>query len=144
MKQNKNNGSILRRGLVMLFVFLGACLVLLIRLFVLQVINYDEYHQKVIENITSETVLPAARGTIYDCNMNELAYNLPVERVFISPCDMQEDEDMKLAVCQYLSEKLGVDYNTILEKANKANRKDETIQKNVDEAVCYEIRAFID
>lgn len=144
MKQNKNNGSILRRGLVMLFVFLGACLVLLIRLFVLQVINYDEYHQKVIENITSETVLPAARGTIYDCNMNELAYNLPVERVFISPCDMQEDEEMKLAVCQYLSEKLGVDYNTILEKANKANRKDETIQKNVDEAVCDEIRAFID
>ncbi len=139
----KSNSTILRRGLIMLIVFLAACMVLVIRLFFLQVVKYEEYHQKVIENITTETTLPAARGTIYDCNMNELAYNLPVERVFISPCDMQDDEKMKEDVCRFLSETLDVEYEKVLEKANKANRKDETIQKNVEEEVCDKIRAFI-
>ena len=53
----KSNSTILRRGLIMLIVFLAACMVLVIRLFFLQVVKYEEYHQKVIENITTETTL---------------------------------------------------------------------------------------
>ena len=124
----KPSRTVLRRGILFLGICLLLWLILMIRLFVLQVVKYDSYHKLVVENITSSTTLTASRGIIYDCNMTELAYDVPVERIFISPCDIA-NEEQKLAVAKGLSELLEVDYEMVLEKAGKENRQDETIKK---------------
>ena len=138
----KPNKTVLRRGLLVLGGALLLWILLIIRLFYLQVLSYDDYHKLVIDNITSETTITAPRGLIYDCNMTPIAINVQVERVFISPCDIQSEEE-KVLVSQGLSEILDVDYDTIYEKAGRYYRMDETIKNNVEEEKADEVRAFI-
>ena len=64
--------------------------VLIFRLFQLQIIEYDKYQNKVINNIQRYTTLKAERGEIYDTNMTKLASNHTVYRVFISPRDIEK------------------------------------------------------
>jgi stage V sporulation protein D (sporulation-specific penicillin-binding protein) len=73
-----------RRALV-LFLFALAGIILVIRLFDLQILNFDKYHANTVNQYTKETVIKAKRGTIYDRNMKVLAISTTVERVFISP-----------------------------------------------------------
>lgn len=138
----KPSRTVLRRGILFLGICLLLWLILMIRLFVLQVVKYDSYHKLVVENITSSTTLTASRGIIYDCNMTELACDVPVERIFISPCDIA-NEEQKLVVAKGLSELLEVDYEMVLEKAGKENRQDETIKKNVEKEEADKVRAFV-
>ena len=138
----KPNKTVLRRGLLVLGGALLLWILLIIRLFYLQVLSYDDYHKLVIDNITSETTITAPRGIIYDCNMTPIAINVQVERVFISPCDIQSEEE-KVLVSQGLSEILDVDYDTIYEKAGRYYRMDETIKNNVEEEKADEVRPFI-
>ncbi|MBQ3076116.1 MAG: hypothetical protein IJC26_08600, partial [Clostridia bacterium] len=65
--------------------FLIFALVLVVRLFYLQVINFDEYQSNTVNQYTKTNVIEAKRGTIYDRNMKVMAISTPVERVFISP-----------------------------------------------------------
>lgn len=139
----KPDKTILKRGTLVLC---GAILlwgILVFRLFWLQIVKYDEYHGLVIENITASSEISAARGIIYDCNMTELAINTTVKRVFIAPNEIENEED-KVLVARYLSEILEVDYDKIIEKANKSWRADETIKNYVDLDTANEIYAFLD
>lgn len=135
--------TILTRGK---YILLGAVVLwslLIIRLFWLQIVKYDTYHSLVIDNITASSEIAAPRGIIYDCNMTELAINTTVKRVFIAPNEIENEEDKEL-VARYLSEILDVDYNKIMEKANKSWRADETVKNYVDLDVADEIYAFLD
>ena len=154
----KPDPIIMKRGA---YVLGGAVLLwslLIVRLFWLQIVSYDEYHRVVIENITSQSNISAPRGVIYDCNMTELAINTTVQRVFIAPneiVDREEKdengdkvtvtaEEQKVLAANFLSELLDVDYNTIMEKADKNWRADETIKNYVPKETADEIRVFID
>ena len=112
------------------------------RLFYLQILSYEEYQKKVLENITRETEISATRGSILDRNNIVLAENVTVERVFISPVDI-EDEETRVLVSRGLSEILNVDYDEIYERAGRANRKDETVKRNVEKEDADKVRAFI-
>lgn len=112
-------------------------------LFGMQILDYDEYQQKVIDSIQSYKVVPAERGEIYDRNMVVLATNTKVYRIFIDPSQLKE-EPIKKKVCEGLSEILDVDYDVIYERASKENRADETIKKNVEEADANLVRKFIE
>lgn len=112
-------------------------------LFGMQILDYDEYQQKVIDSIQSYKVVPADRGEIYDRNMVVLATDTKVYRIFIDPSQLKE-EPIKKKVCEGLSEILDVDYKVIYERASKENRADETVKKNVEEADANLVRAFIE
>lgn len=129
------------RAWIIIMIAFGALLVCW--LFGMQILDYDEYQQKVIDSIQSYKVVPAERGEIYDRNMVVLATNTKVYRIFIDPSQLKE-EPVKRKVCQGLSEILDVDYKTIYERASKENRADETIKKNVEEADANLVRAFIE
>lgn len=116
--------------------------VIIVNLFILQIINNSKYEQLVIDNITTETTVKASRGTIYDCNMNVLAEDETVERIFISPFDIESDEERE-TICSGLSEILGVDYDEIMKKALKTNRKDETVKNYVEKDLADKVREFI-
>ena len=154
----KPDPIILKRGA---YVLGGAILLwalLIVRLFWLQIVSYDEYHRVVIENITSQSNISAPRGVIYDCNMTELAINTTVQRIFIAPNEIKDREEkdengetytvtaeeQKVMAANFLSALLDVDYNTIMEKADKNWRADETIKNYVPKETADEIRTFID
>ena len=59
--------------------------VLLLRILLYQTVDYDRYQKKVIEQMTTEAKVAAARGNIYDVNGVLLATNVTTYRVFISP-----------------------------------------------------------
>ena len=132
----------LRRGGVMLFAFGIVWAILFSRLAYLQIYKYDEYSSKVARNVQREFTVSATRGAIYDRNMTQLAANVTVWRVFISPYFFTDDAQ-KLLICEGLSKILGVEYGMILEKANKSERKDETVKKEATDEEAEKVREFI-
>ncbi len=137
-------------------------------LFKMQILGYEKYQQDVIDNLTVETTEKANRGKIYDSNMNLLATNTTAYRIFISPKDIQHTTYTNLIekslnrvrygnsvnaaasskredeiIAEGLSAILGVDYDTIIEKTAKKNRRDETIKTNVDSETAQKVREFI-
>ncbi len=107
-----------------------------------QVINYDYNFGKVMANMMQVSTIKAERGNIYDRNMQLLATNITTYRVFISPADIEKEEDRE-NICKNLSDILDVSYEEIMTRALKTNRKDETIKKNVSEEDATAIREFI-
>ena len=135
----------------------------------MQVFEYDRYQEEVLNQITVENTVAAKRGTIYDRNMNVIATNQTMWRVFISPVDIQSavyssaieraihrvryGDDAREAVASGrqdeliasgLSEILGVDYDFVLKKTTLTGRRDETIKKNVDKDTADRVLAFIE
>ncbi len=121
---------------------MSAILFLSGRLFYLQILSYDEYQKKAAENITRETSVSASRGKIYDRNGIILADNNTVERVFISPADIDGNAERRL-IAENLSRILDVDYDFVYEKGGLVKRKDETIKKGVGKEEADMVRAFI-
>ncbi len=142
MLSEVNSARVKSRYRIIAVLILLAWTVLIFRLFFLQVSSYGEYRKKTLDNITRETTVSANRGTIYDRNGVVLAENKTVERVYISPVDINGEDERKL-IAEKLSEILGVDYGTVYEKTGKVKRKDETIKKNVEKEDADKVRAFV-
>ena len=118
------------------------------RLIFLQIIMYDEYRQKVVEQMVYETTVSASRGAITDRNGVVLATNYTTERIFIDPSSIKDkegnfDDDLRKLIAQGLSEILGVEYDFVYEEALKTKYKDRTIKKNVDKDTADKVRAFM-
>ena len=69
--------------------FFALCLVLLHRVFTLQIVNGEEYMDNFKLKIRKERSIASTRGNIYDRNgellaYNELAYNVTIEDVYES------------------------------------------------------------
>lgn len=169
MAQKNVNSVTAKRSFILLAFFALLAIALACVVFKMQVFEYDYYQQEVIDQITVENTVPAERGVIYDRNMNVIATNQTTWRVFISPVDIQSavnssaieraiyrvrygaslavsakgDRQDEL-IADGLSEILGVDRDTILAKAAKAGRRDETIKKNVDKETADKVLAFIE
>lgn len=82
------NGRITKRAFFVLAVFIMLWLFLCVVLFKIQILSYDDYQRKVVDQLTKETTVTAERGDIYDTNMNLLAGNKTVWLIFISPEDI--------------------------------------------------------
>lgn len=151
-KRSVSTGLFLRSYLILGFIVF-AFVFLSFRILALQTRDYERYQKAVISQMTTESVIPAERGDIYDTNGVLLATDVTVYRVFISPKDIQAaikgDEDteprpgLDKLIAGKLSELLGADYDTIMTKTAKVNRQDETIKKNVEDAEASLVRQFI-
>lgn len=67
--------SLFNRFTLMLIIYIGLIVVLVQRLFVMQIINGQDYLNNFKLTIKKETTLKSTRGNIYDRNGNLLAYN---------------------------------------------------------------------
>lgn len=72
-------------GRIIMVVCFVALFGLALNLFRIQVVDYDKYQNRTIDQYTKETSISAKRGTIYDTNMKVLATSVTVDRVFIAP-----------------------------------------------------------
>ena len=69
------------------FIFSVLFLMVIVRLFNLQIINGDYYEQNYVQKSVKTVTIPAARGNIYDADGNILAYNELVKNITIADVD---------------------------------------------------------
>ena len=127
--------------------------VLLLRILFIQTVKFEEYQDKVLSQITTETPIPAKRGNIYDKNGNILASNTVTYRVFISPSGIKNamdnraegsTKDYRELVATGLADTLGVDKSFVYEQIdNYSNKLDRTIKRKVDKNTAAKITKYI-
>ncbi len=148
-------GSAIKRSTALGIVILAVFAVLLIRILLVQTVDFEKYQEKVLDQITTETPIPANRGKIYDRNGKVLATNITTYRVFVSPSgiktaqgEVEEGDATNYPdlVARGLSELLeGVEYDTVYHQIVEYSRYlDRTIARKVDEETADLIRGYID
>ncbi len=128
--------------------------ILLLRILLIQTVNFEKYQSKVLNQITTESPVPANRGKIYDRNGNVLATNITTYRVFVSPSGIKSAQDelgeksttnYASIVSKGLSEILDVSYESVHTQVTEYTRYlDRTIKRKVDEETADIVREFID
>ncbi len=169
MAEKSMMSNIAKRSFLVFCIFILIWVYLTGVLFKMQVLDYESYQNKVIEQLTVETKVNASRGNIYDANMNLLATSKTAWRVFISPVDIQSAKYSSAAqnifyrmrygmskdtaaigmaqdelIAKGLSKILGVDYDIIMKKAAMKGRRDETIKTNVDKKTADSVLEFVE
>lgn len=144
---SRESGIRSRRLKILLCGFALLSLFLLFTLFRLQVVGYEDYQKKVLEQITVGSSLAADRGIIYDSGGTVLAENKTVYRIYISPVDISKKSKRKNVsysdiVAKGLSELLDVSYDAVYEKAQKSAYLDQTVKRNVDEELAKKVLSF--
>lgn len=134
------------------------CIILSILFFLLagkvlfiQIFKYDEYKQKVLDQMTQETTVSADRGNIYDTNGIVLATNVTTYRLFIDPAAIsrQSSEDGKdyadiIAKGVSAIDTLGITYDDVIKQAGYTRYRDRTLMRHLSEEQADEVRAFIE
>ena len=125
-------------------------LILSLRIFIYQTFQFDEFEQKVIDQITQETTVSADRGNIYDTNGVVLATNVTTYRLFLDPAAIsrQSDEDgidyaALIAGGVSAIESLGVSYESVMKEAAQTRYRDRTLARHISEIQADEVRKFI-
>ena len=151
-KVRRANRIIQNRTMILMAV-LGVLvfLILVIKLFSLQILRHDELEAKALDQQTRSTEVAATRGTIYDRNGTIMAISATAETVFLSPLEMDRalsDKDNPVAwtkdsVAQKLSEILEINKEGILKKMERTDSQYEVLKLRVEEDVADQIRTFI-
>ena len=164
------NQTIYRRTmLVMLLLGIAVFILLIFRLYHLQVNRREELQAKAVDQQTRSAVVTASRGTIYDRNQHVLAISATAETVNISPKEIQDFVDDQIKSIEENTEKaikegktyiapevrdqayiarglariLGIDQAGIEAKMEKTYSMYETLAKKTEQSVSDEIRRFI-
>ena len=114
-----------------------------VQLHQLMVVHYDTYSALALSNQSRTTAVSAARGTIYDRNMNILAASKTVETVYIDPRELKQSKADIPAMAQALGEILEVDPARIEELAADATKRYHMIADRVEEETAAKVRDYI-
>ncbi|MBQ7320522.1 MAG: PASTA domain-containing protein [Clostridia bacterium] len=143
----------LKRSLVVELLMLAVFAALLIRVLLLQTVDFEKYQSKVIDQLTVESSVKADRGNIYDRAGRLLATNVTAYRVFIAPRSIEAVQEEKYGkggtqqaqlIATGLSEILeDVTYDYVMTQTTYTTKLDRTVARNVDEETAEKIRAFI-
>ncbi|MBQ4094318.1 MAG: hypothetical protein IJC61_04665, partial [Oscillospiraceae bacterium] len=109
--------TITQRAMTLAAIVFVGFLVLIGRLAFLSVIRHDYYTERASSQQLRDTVIDAQRGTIYDANGNILARSATVWTVALTPVSIDEDDHETIA--RYLSDTLGVSYESVLSKCGE-------------------------
>ncbi len=139
----------LKRAAVLGVIVSLAFVFLMLRILILQTVEYEKYQAKVISQITTQTTIEADRGAIYDANGILLAGNVTTYRVFISPRTIKElSDEMGVDYADMVSHGLSkiledVTYDDVHFQTTKTQYLDRTIARKVVSEKAKEIRTFI-
>ena len=148
-KSARRPGSKSKKGLVVRTLFLlamcglAAFFLLGSRLYDIQITNGGYYSAQALSNQLRHSSLSASRGTIYDSNGGILAISAPVENVFISPLEIERDNQDLGLIASGLSEILGVDRGAIIEMAARTASQYQLVKTGVESEEAQLVRDFI-
>jgi len=135
------NRQMLRRALFLMAVFgAAAFLLLLARLYQLQIVEHGYYEQLAVEQQLREAPTAAARGIIYDTKMNALAVSASVDNVYLSPAEIEMYGEDKELIARELAAILELDEAEILEKASRTGSWYVTVARKVERGKADEVR----
>ena len=135
--------QMLRRTLFLMAVFgIGAFLLLLARLYKLQIIDHEKYESMAIEQQLRSVPSSAMRGTIYDTNRNTLAVSASVDNVYLSPQEIEMYGEDRALIARGLYEILGMDYDEIYKKSGQKGSWYVTVARKLEKDKADEIRSF--
>ncbi len=122
-------------------------LLLLIRLFYLQFITGSSLKERAYNQQTSNDIISAKRGTIYDSTGKVLAISSQADTISINPKKIvgptdEATKEKKEKVAKGLSEIFELDYNEVLDKLNSKNNV-ETIAKKVDTEKVAKLKSWM-
>ncbi|MBQ9080506.1 MAG: PASTA domain-containing protein [Clostridia bacterium] len=156
MTPNSISTGAIRRSTVMGLLVALMLLVMLVRILLIQTVDFDRYQSKVLDQLTTESVIKADRGNIYDSNGVLLATNITTYRIFISPKGIVSfdktnglesgttAQHIAQGLSDILGEDYGVTYDAVMAHTEHTRVLDRTIARNVDEQTTEKIRIFID
>ena len=134
------NKKMMKRSIVLLVTFSLVAVFIVVGLFKLQILKFDDFQISVIEQLTVETNVNPERGIIYDRNRNVLATNITVWTVYVCPKNIVNSEE----IAKNLSDIMGLEYEKVLDKVKKTGYKYQVISTGVDEATTKKIREYVD
>ena len=144
----RNTKNTTRKRIILIgCAFLLFLSVLIGNLFSLQYVNYSYYKNKVYDQITTVSTMKAKRGNIYDANMNLLATDKTVWRIFVSTKDIRREskrsgEDIADKIARGLSPLLSLDREVLYKKISNTSVLDVTVKRNVDEQAYRKVLTF--
>ena len=120
------------RSYILFAVIIIAFVLLALRIFTIQTVNFDYYQQKVINQLTTESTVYSNRGVIYGADGVKLAANISAYRIFIAPSNIRAavaestgedaknyDDIISRGLSEILGEKYGITYDTVAEMIEK-------------------------
>ncbi len=139
---------LLKRATVIGGIVIASFIIALLRILLLQTVDYEKYRNKVMNQITTEAEVIADRGKIYDRNGVLLATGVTNYRVFIAPRVIAEKSDADdlmydALIADGLCDILGVDRAYILEQTTHVKYLDRTLARDVDEETATLVRKFV-
>ena len=158
-----------RTMLVMVLLGVATFTVLFMKLYDLQINQYDTLHARAVGQQTDSSVISASRGTIYDKNGEIMAISYDVENVILDPGGIQDfvesqEQDIQDAaakaaengetytapevldqayIARGLSRILDVEEETILNHLEDTSNRYWVAKRKVDSDVADEVRRFI-
>ena len=143
-KAQKPSRAMLVRTVFLLAVCgIAAFIILAVRLYDVQITNNDKYEALALDAQLRKSTLTAARGTIFDTNGKILAMSAAVENVFISPFEIDRDDQDIGLIANGLSAILDVTRESILDKSTKVASQYEIIKTKVESEQAGQVREFI-
>lgn len=144
-------GPGVRKRAVIICAVLSAVFVLLCaRILFIQIFNFDEYDQKVRDQITRETTVGANRGNIYDTNGVVIATNITTYRLFLDPAAIarqsrKDGVDYADMIAKGISaiESLEVSYDYVIEQSAQTKYRDRTLARHISEEQADEVRKLL-
>lgn len=132
------------RGRVALVVMLAFMLLLAVRFSYLQLFDPNDYRTAAMDQYTSSVEIEAKRGAIYaNDGTTELAVSATVYNCFISPYDIENEEQLNM-IADGLSSILSVDKEEIITKGKKTSTKYQIIKKYISDTEEDAVRLFIE
>ena len=135
------NRQMLRRTLFLMAVCgIAAFLILLGRLYKLQIADHEYYEKLAISQQLREAPTAASRGKIYDTNI--LAVSATVDNVYVSPAEIEMYGEDRALIASGLADILGLDYNDVYEKTGQTGSWYVTVKRKVEAEDAEKIREF--
>ena len=133
-----------RRILAVAAVFgLVAFVPVALRLYDLMVVQNSSYSDLALRNQTRSTAVTAHRGTIYDRNMQMLAYSETVQELFLNPRELKQSRADSQAIAEFLAELLDLDAAWILEQSKDTAMRYKRIASRLDDETAEAVRRYI-
>ena len=108
---------------------------LIVRLFVIQIINGKDLQLRATDQWTRDLAIVAPRGDIYDATGSRLAVSYTTYNVYVRAREVKDPKE----VAQYLSNLLGLNYLNVYEKTIKKNVSEVLIKLQVSPEIAEDI-----
>ncbi len=147
MQRSSVSVRTLKRGLILCVILLVVLSLLLGRIFFIQVFDFGRYQQKVLDQLTTESPVRAARGEIRDALGRVLASNRTAYRVSLFPNVIARDDDAERisnTIARGLSELIeGISEADVRAHIAHTSALERTVARSVEADVAERVLAFV-